>query len=158
MNDLYCQTWGSSSTDCNVVGSSADCADLSPFQLEENVCALKGLTGLEQVTFSFPVDEDTQEVEEFFEGESGQFFQQFNSFSNGEESDVSYAKLMKSLTLYGTKFDLSSLVELTSSKTEEVLVRADTIITTKPFSIHYKLKVVGRVVAISHPITMNMTR
>ena len=139
-------------------GSSADCSDISPFTLEENVCALKQISGLEQIAFSFPVDKELQEVEEFFEGESGQFFQQFNSFSNGEESDVSYVKLMKSMTLYGTKFDLSSLSELTSLKTEEVVIKADTIITTKPFSVHYKLKLIGRVVAISHPITMNMTR
>jgi len=158
LNDLLCQTWGSDSTDCIVQNSSANCADLLPFELEENICALKRLSGLEQVAFSFPADEDTQEVAEFFEGESGHFFQQFNSFTNGEDSDKSYAKLMKSLTLYGTKFDLSSLSELTSSKTEEVLVMADTIITSKPFSIHYKLKVVGRVVAISHKVTMNMTR
>jgi hypothetical protein len=39
----------------------------------------------------------------------------------------------------------------------DVTIKADTVHTSSPLSIHYQLKVLARVVAITHPITMNMT-
>ncbi len=36
-------------------------------------------------------------------------------------------------------------------------MKADTIHISQPLTIHYRLRLVGRVVAVTHPITMNMT-
>jgi hypothetical protein len=39
----------------------------------------------------------------------------------------------------------------------DVTVKADTIYISQPISIHYRLTLVGRVVAITQPISMTMT-
>jgi hypothetical protein len=108
------------------------------------------------IIIDFPADQSAGHVEDFGEGASASFFQNFNAYG-GSAQDMTYTKLKRSITLYGTKFDLSTLASFTSEKTAYVTIKADTIYTSQPMSIHYKLQLVARVVAIDHPITMIMT-
>ena len=69
-----------------------------------------------------------------------------------------FNKQRRSLTFYGTKFDLAILPENTNETiTEEVIIKADTVIISKPIIINFMLKIRARIVSIDHPITMKIS-
>jgi hypothetical protein len=101
---------------------------------------------------NFPIDQVGVQVEDFGQGESANFFKAFN----GEDKE--FSKLRKSLTLFGTIFDLATLPSLTSSNvTKEVTIKADTVYISGPVHLNYYLKIRARVVSIAFPITMSLT-
>ena len=77
---------------------------------------------------------------------------------SGPSCIAEFNKQRRSLTFYGTKFDLAILPENTNETiTEEVIIKADTVIISKPITINFMLKIRARIVSIDHPITMKIS-
>ena len=77
---------------------------------------------------------------------------------NGPPCIAEFNKQRRLLTFYGTKFDLAILPENTNETiTEEVIIKADTVIISKPITINFMLKIRARIVSIDHPITMKIS-
>ena len=121
--------------------------------LGELACHLTDLS-FETIVFDFPADYKPPFVENFFEGESNGFIMDFNSISGSEN----HTKMMEKLTLFNTKFDLTKLANLTSNRTKEVILKADTVFITEPLTIDYRLTIHARVVALNTSIQMLMSK
>ena len=80
---------------------------------------------------------------------SSNLFRNFN--------DNSFNRIKQNLTIYAIEFDLADLVKHTnSSSTKYVLIRADTVYTTKKIHINFKLVIRARRVVLKHPIIMKL--
>ena len=126
--------------------------------IQELICDLKE-QNFTTVTFEFPKDVEEKDIDKFYEAETNSYFREMNNV-NGKSNATKY---LKELTLYGTKFDLSTLPEHTGPRTQKVTILADTVFFAKtkdigPLIIDYQLIIRARVVAISQNILMNMTR
>ena len=103
------------------------------------------------VSVQFPTDVIPVQVSDFGQGETARFFQEFNG------AQASFNRMRKSLTFYGTKFDLSSLALHTNDTiTEEVHIKADTVYMGQPLNITYKVFIKARVVSIDKPLIMTL--
>ena len=116
------------------------------------------LSTFTNVLFDFPVDTEPIKIEDFFEGESNTFFQEFNGFPNPGESGLTTTQIVRNLTLYTTIFDLADLPKLTSQKTREVTIWADSVVVSAPITVSYRTIIKARRVSIDQKITMNITR
>jgi len=106
------------------------------------------------ILFDFPADYKPPFVENYFEGESNGFIMDFNSISGSEN----HTRMMEKLSLFNTKFDLSTLPTLTSNRTKEVILKADTVFITEPVTIDYRLTIHARVVALNTSVHMSMSK
>ena len=136
---------------CEKNGETLDCSNL--IGLGDSPCYMSHMN-FTHILFNFPADLEPSTVDNYYEGESNKFFQDFNS-QNGSFEHIKY---IDKFTLYETKFDLSLLKDYTTFRTKEVTIKADTIYTSKPITINHKLNIQARVVSLSYPITMNMTK
>ena len=136
---------------CENNGETLDCSNL--MGLGDSPCFMSHLN-FSHILFNFPADLEPSTVDNYYEGESNRFFQEFNS-QNGSFEHIKY---INKFTLYETKFDLSLLESYTTFRTKEVTIKADTVYISKPLSIAYKLSIQARVVSLPYPITMNMTK
>jgi len=109
----------------------------------------------DHITFLYPADIIPQPTADFYEGQSNRFFREFNLQTNGSLDHFQY---MNEFTLYETKFDLSELAKYTVERTKKVTIKADTVHMTAPITISHKLEIEARIVSLTYPITMNMTR
>ena len=121
--------------------------------LGDSVCFMHHLN-FSNILFNFPEDLNPTTVDDYFEGESNEFFQQFNS----QNGSIEHFKHINKFTLYETKFDLSLLESYTSFRTQDVTIKADTVYMSKPITISHTLNIQARVVSLSYPITMNRTK
>ena len=53
--------------------------------------------GVNSIIVDFPADASTGQVEEFFEGESSKFFQNFNAYGGSDEVNNLLVKLMENI-------------------------------------------------------------
>ena len=62
--------------------------------------------------------------------------------------------------LYGTKLDLSEILQFTSNKTRKIIIHADTVHMSQPITtpIHFDIFIRSRVASINHPIPMKLTK
>ena len=128
-----------------------DCTSVEDFS--STPCKIKN-EDFNNIMINYPKDKEAKVVENYYEGESNRFFQEFNS----QKGSMEHAKYMLELTLYETKYDLTKLKELTSDMTELVTIKADTVYMSSPVTISHHLNIQARVVALDYPITMNMTK
>jgi len=124
-------------------------------RMEDIVCALLKVD-FKTVTFKFPKDEQETKIENFFEAENNEFFQDMNRL----EGQSNITKYLADLKLYGTKFDLTTLEDHVGPRTEHVTIFADSIFMSNPLKepLKYKVSIKARVVSLSHDIWMNMTK
>merc|ERR1711936_1309037 len=103
------------------------------------------------IMFDFP-EMARSDVEKFYEAESNDFFKEFNYPKNND----TYAKVMRTQRLLGTKLDLSNIVEHTSERTESVRVHADTLHISNEIidPINFDLTVTSRVASLEHSVPM----
>ena len=159
VSEEYCNHWikqGHPAHICQVKedGTFLDCSELSSSMSIGSVgCHIltDETSKIEKIAYNFPVDDVEVPVEDFGPGESEAFFSEFNG-------DKDFARVQRSLKLYGTKLDLASLATLTSHETREVTIRADTVYTSTPLTISYNLKIVARVASISEPVAMVVSK
>ena len=128
-----------------------DCTSLQDFKSKP--CNIKN-ENFTNIIFNFPTDADAKTVENFYEGESNVFFQEFNS----QKGFMEHSRFMKEFTLYETKYDLTQLKDVTSQRTKVVNIKADTVYISAPVTIHHHLNIQARVVALDFPISMNMSK
>ena len=139
--------------ECFAWNSTLDCsANTNDFDVQGLLCHLNNdLDQFDTIKLKVPKDVAFQQVDNFGKGESSKFFQTFNGV------DAEFNRKRPNLTFYGTKFDLAVLPYHTDPRvTEEVTIKADTVVLTKNFSISYKLNIVARVVSIDQDITMTI--
>ena len=154
--DEYCTNWikyhSENFGECEDKNGILDCSGKgNDFDYQGLGCHLKDTEQYEFVRINFPKDEIPSKVENFGKGESADFFKDFNGAKD------EYNSHRRSLTLYGTKFDLSTLQQSTNSSiTQNVTIKADTVYMSQPLSINYKLIIRARVVSIDHALTMEM--
>ena len=152
-SDSYCSTkMDIPFDDCTRYDDGTiDCTSVQDFT--STPCNIKN-ENFTNIIFNFPTDTVAKTVENFYEGESNAFFQEFNS----QQGSMEHAKFMKELILYETKYDLTKLKEVTSHRTEVVTIKADTVYMSAPVTIHHHLNIQARVVALDFPISMNITK
>ena len=136
---------------CGKKGETLDYSNMAG--LGDSVCFMQHLN-FSNILFNYPEDLNPTTVDDYFEGESNEFFQQFNS----QNGSIEHFKHITKFTLYETKFDLSLLESYTSFRTQDVTIKADTVYMSKPITISHTLNIQARVVSLSYPITMNMTK
>ena len=180
LTDAYCDhllEMEESSAMCMTNTSTVDCRGLE--RIEDGVCFLRKwgrgelpspiplpllpkpqpiIDSFTNILFDFPTDAEPIAIEDYFEGESNTFFQEFNSFQDSSESGLTTTQIVRNLTLYATIFDLAQLPKLTSKKTREVTIWADSVIISTPITVSYKTVIKARKVSIDKKITMNITR
>ena len=119
----------------------------------ENILCDLFETDFKSVTFPFMKDMLENEVENFYQAETNSYFREIN----GKPNMTAY---LSDLTLYGTKFDLSSLDDYVGYRTEKVTIQADTVFMRAPLKnpLTFKLNIRARIVSITEDIYMNMTR
>ena len=140
---------------CVVEGDTMDCRG-QEHRFSVAACKLLDPTvhpNVNTILFNFPVDEHDQDVEDFHEGTSNEFFKAFNS-----PLDSSYTKTIPKLPVYAPLFDLNTLTASTGNLTKVVDIKADTTFFSEPMTIDYRLKVNSRIAIIKHPVTMRMSR
>ena len=136
---------------CDLKDTILDCSTTD--NLKDIPCYLSN-KNFERILFNFKEDPNPREVANFYEGESNRFFQEFNS----QNKSMEHLKYMNEFTLYETKFDISKLNTYTSTRTQKVIIKADTVYMSAPVTINYKLELHARVVSLQHPIQMSMTK
>lgn len=155
----YCDNWirnhALDLSHCTVDNSILDCSNNPPeaFDVQGLGCHLSTMDhDYDKIMTDFPLDQISIDVDDFGKGETSSFFKDFN----GVNSDLNLQR--SSLTFYGTKFDLSSLEFNTNPNiTKDVIVKADTVIMSRPLKINYELKIIARLAKIDQPITMEMS-
>lgn len=157
IEDNYCQVWIEnhfpSFDQCQEDGDILDCTNLGSEGDTQGLGCFVSASGdkYAKVFVNFP--REPRQIQDFGAGTSNAFFTEFNSGDN----DLS--RLRRSLTFYGTTFDLASLESKTNrSVTREVMVKADSVYMSRPLSISYNLKIRARVVSLEHEITMELTK
>ena len=100
-----------------------------------------------KVVLGFPKDDFPKVIKDYGPCENADFFKNFNG-----RMDI--AQIMQVLVIYAPKFDLSTLKDRTSTRTEHVIIQADLVYMTKDLKIDYKLTIKSRIVSISHTISM----
>ena len=157
IEDKYCQVWienhfppfdqcteNEDILDCTGLGSEGDTQGLGCFVEASGDKYSKVLINLPR---------EPRQIQDFGAGGSSTFFTDFN----GVDDDLS--RLRRSLTFYGTIFDLASLESKTNkSVTREVMIKADSVYMSRPISITYNLKIRARVVSLDHEITMELSK
>ena len=124
--------------------------------MEALACELdQPYTVYSDVIFDFPAS--PLPVEDFSYAETNTFIKEFNY--NSTEATL-YGDLMAVQRLYGTKLDLSEILQYTSNKTQKIIIHADTVHMTQPVTqpIHFDIFIRSRVASINHPIPMRFTR
>ena len=149
----YCASVSSTNIDspCQMVDNVFDCSAVLDFKDAACFIPEKNFTN---ILFTYPADPTPAPVQDFHEGATNEFFQNFNT----QNGSIAHFKFVDEFTLYFSKFDLSQLPLYTSERTTQVTVKADTIYLTSPITVNYKLNLMGRIVSLSEPITMNMSR
>ena len=126
----------------------------TPDEIQSIVCGLE-IEHFDVVTFDFPETGRT-DVESFYEAESNDFFQDFNY----PKYNDTYAQVMRTQKLLGTKLDLSNIVSHTSERTQSVNIHTDTLhVSSEVFEpISFDVSVVSRVASIDFHIPMVFTK
>ena len=152
----YCNNWvmrhESPIPKCQVdmAGQNLNCSEIE--DIESLGCHFSSVFDkYSSVTIQFPKDFESIEIDDFGEGESADFFKEFNG------AEPQFNQMRKSLTFYAPKFDLSKLsLHTNASITKEVIVKADTVYMTEPLDVTYQLSIIARVVSIDKLLTMTL--